>query len=114
MAVGKCLTGRFKRIWAMASLPHREVGEHGTAFANSGYPMHITRNAMRPDHSAADYSVSHAAIPLAPPTLADGRAQSQPQPLARITFCFAWLFGLEPFLLGGASEQSPSGMDRRI
>jgi hypothetical protein len=98
----------------VVSLPHREQEEHGTVIAESGYPMHITRNAMRPDHSATDYSVSHAAIPLAPPTLGDSHAQSQPQPLARITFCFAWLFGLEPFLLGGASEQSPSGMDRRI
>ncbi|MGA7779215.1 MAG: hypothetical protein WCA85_16110 [Paraburkholderia sp.] len=69
---------------------------------------------MRPDHSTADYPVPTAAIPLATPTLGDddGQSQSQPRPLTRITFCFAWLFGLEPFLLGGTNEQSPSGIDR--
>ena len=71
---------------------------------------------MRPDHSTADYPVQPSAIPLATPTLGDGNglAQIPRQPLARITFCFAWLFGLEPFLTGGASEQSSSGIDRRM
>jgi hypothetical protein len=27
--------------------------------------------------------------------------------LARVTFCFAWLFGLEPFLAGPADAESP-------
>jgi hypothetical protein len=85
---------------------------------------------MRPDHTAADFSTdfsadfatdfatdfsgSGSALPLSPPVAGDGDAAPDlPRPLTRITFCFAWLFGLEPFLLGGTNEQSRSGVDRR-
>jgi hypothetical protein len=61
-------------------------------FAKSDYPMHITRTAMRPDHTTAHY---------APP--------GEAFPLTRVTFCFAGLFGLEPFLAGGTITQSRSG-----
>jgi hypothetical protein len=75
---------------------------------------------MRSDHTAAEYSASRSAMPLASSTLgdsdgdSDSLAQNQPRPLARITFCFAWLFGLEPFLMDGTSEQSPPGMDHGL
>jgi hypothetical protein len=78
---------------------------------------------MRSDHSAAEYSTDYSspgsAIPLSPPTLGDdddsgALALGQSRPLARITFCFAWLFGLEAFLSSGTNEQSPSGIDRRM
>lgn len=70
---------------------------------------------MRPDHTAVDFSTPHSAMPLPTPTLIDGDGleESQPRPLTRITFCFAWLFGLEPFLLGGTNEAPSSGMKRR-
>jgi hypothetical protein len=61
---------------------------------------------MRPDHSTTPYSASRPAMPLAAPILDDGNLPNQPRPLARMTFYFAWLFGLEPFLLGGIGEQS--------
>jgi hypothetical protein len=74
---------------------------------------------MRPDQTTADFSAdfsrSGSAIPLTPPALGDddGAKQDRQRPLTRITFCFAWLFGLEPFLLGATNEQSPSGANRR-
>ncbi|WP_259295161.1 hypothetical protein [Paraburkholderia sp. DHOC27] len=74
---------------------------------------------MRPDHTA-DYTASPSLLPLAPPTLDidasvdGGHAQTPARPLARITFCFAWLFGLEAFLSAGATDELPSRMDRGI
>jgi hypothetical protein len=74
---------------------------------------------MRPDQTTADFSAdfsgSGSAIPLPPPVLGDddGVEQDRQRPLTRITFCFAWLFGLEPFLLGGTNEQPVPGARRK-
>jgi hypothetical protein len=78
-------------------------------FAKSDYPMHITRTAMRPDHTTAHYAPPGEAFPLVSPTTGDDDPQSKHSPLTRVTFCFAWLFGLEPFLAGGTITQSRSG-----
>lgn len=67
---------------------------------------------MRPDHTATEYAQTSSllATPL------EGAGESMPQPqistLARVTFCFAWLFGLEPFLTGLGDEPPHSRLDR--
>jgi hypothetical protein len=64
---------------------------------------------MRPDHTTAHYAPPGEAFPLVSPTAGDDDPQSKHSPLTRVTFCFAWLFGLEPFLAGGTITQSRSG-----
>jgi hypothetical protein len=68
---------------------------------------------MRPDHTATEFVQTQPllATPL------EGGGESAPQrqrvsALARITFCFAWLFGLEPFLTGSGDETPRSRLDR--
>ena len=64
---------------------------------------------MRNDHTATQLSdpPTLLATPLgsdtadAPMPLPDG----SPGLLARVAFCFAWLFGLEPFLSGSADGE---------
>lgn len=68
---------------------------------------------MRPDHTIAEYSASHSALPVVSPETTDDESPDARRPLARVTFCFAWLFGLEPFLTGGAGETQRPGTDRR-
>lgn len=66
---------------------------------------------MQPDHIATDFAVREPALatPLAP---AEAPLESQPRSsvFTRMTFCFAWLFGLEPFLT--APDASHSRLDR--
>ena len=76
--------------------------------------MDITRNAMRPDHTTVDYAPPGEVFPVASPSLGEDDPQPQLGPLTRMTFCFAWLFGLEPFLAGGAATQSSSEPDSRL
>jgi hypothetical protein len=75
--------------------------------------MHITRTAMRPDHTTANYAPPGEAFPLVSPTTGDDDPQPKHGPLTRVTFCFAWLFGLEPFLAGATITQSRSGSGDR-
>ncbi len=69
---------------------------------------------MRPDHTATDF-VPHPALLASPSDAVDDESEPTRQVSAftRATFCFAWLFGLEPFLTGAASEASrPVGQRR--
>ncbi|MFM0171387.1 hypothetical protein [Paraburkholderia sediminicola] len=67
---------------------------------------------MRPDHTATEFVQTQPllATPL------EGGGESAPRrqisTLARVTFCFAWLFGLEPFLTGSGDETPRSRLDR--
>jgi hypothetical protein len=67
---------------------------------------------MRPDHTAHDFAQPQPLLA----TQIDGADTSQLQrPLnafARVTFCFAWLFGLEPFLMGSTEEVTRSRFNR--
>jgi hypothetical protein len=67
---------------------------------------------MRSDHTATE-----VATPQPPPTAPlDGAGESvshrEIRALARVTFCFAWLFGLEPFLTGAADDVARSKFGR--
>jgi hypothetical protein len=68
---------------------------------------------MRSDHTATEM-----APPPAPPgrpldNAGDGVSQKPVRGLARVVFCFAWLFGLDPFLTGAADNKPRSKRDRR-
>ena len=67
---------------------------------------------MRPDHTATELAQPHAR-PAAP---LDGAGESVPQRrvrvLTRVTFCFAWLLGLEPFLTEATDDARRSRLDR--
>jgi hypothetical protein len=69
---------------------------------------------MRPDHTAADYAPPGEAFPVASPNVGEDGPRAQRSPLTRMTFCFAWLFGLEPFLAGGTAAQSGSEPESRL
>lgn len=74
--------------------------------------LSITRTAMHPDHTATEF----AQTPSLLATPLEGAGESTPQrqigALARVTFCFAWLFGLEPFLTGAVGEMPLSRANR--
>ncbi len=72
----------------------------------------ITRTTMRPDHTATEFAQTPSL--LATPLESGGETlpQRQINAFARVTFCFAWLFGLEPFLTGSADERPHSRLDR--
>ncbi|MCC8396710.1 hypothetical protein LJ656_29385 [Paraburkholderia sp. MMS20-SJTR3] len=66
---------------------------------------------MRSDHTTADLtepqpapgpSLENAAAPLSRPPM---------RMLTRVAFCFAWLFGLEPFLSAASEDSSGSKRD---
>jgi hypothetical protein len=67
---------------------------------------------MRTDQTIAEL-VQPQALPGAP--LGDTN-QDLPQPpvraLTRVAFCFAWLFGLEPFLTAPPDDVANSRLDR--
>jgi hypothetical protein len=68
---------------------------------------------MRPNHTIANYAASRSGPPVTPPELAGEAQPVPPRPLTRVTFCFAWLFGLEPFLTGSTAEPPRPDSDRR-
>ena len=68
---------------------------------------------MRPDQTATEFSQHQPLLVTPLPDLMERAPQRQLGLLARVTFCFAWLFGLEPFLTGAADERSPAAVDRR-
>ncbi|MGF6724359.1 hypothetical protein P3T43_003727 [Paraburkholderia sp. GAS41] len=59
---------------------------------------------MRPDHTVVDYASSGETFSVTPLQSGDGDPESQRGMLTRMTFCFAWLFGLEAFLAANAAE----------
>lgn len=67
---------------------------------------------MRPDHTATEFvqTPSLLATPLESAT--ESVPHRQINAFARVTFCFAWLFGLEPFLTGAGDEALGSRRDR--
>jgi hypothetical protein len=67
---------------------------------------------MRSDHAATELPQSQ--LPLVAPLDDAGESVSRPQvrARARFTFCFAWLFGLEPFLTGSASDAPHARLER--
>ncbi|CAD6552115.1 hypothetical protein [Paraburkholderia metrosideri] len=67
---------------------------------------------MRPDHTAAEFAQPQTmlATPLDAPN--EIAPQKPMRALTRVTFCFAWLFGLEPFLTGSADETLRSSSER--
>lgn len=69
---------------------------------------------MRSDHTAAEFAQPQPQSVLSTPLqAADEIATQAPmRMLTRATFCFAWLFGLEPFLTGYADDASRSKIDR--
>ncbi|MGF6572323.1 hypothetical protein SAMN05443245_3456 [Paraburkholderia fungorum] len=69
---------------------------------------------MRSDHTAAEFAQPQPQPVLATPLQAADEITSQ-EPmrlLTRVTFCFAWLFGLEAFLTGYADDAPRSTLDR--
>ncbi|MGF6774787.1 hypothetical protein P3T18_007308 [Paraburkholderia sp. GAS199] len=71
---------------------------------------------MRPNHTATDFAadfVSPSPL-LATPAdaVADTELPQRTSAFTRMTFCFAWLFGLEPFLTGTSNEMPRSSFDR--
>jgi len=66
---------------------------------------------MRSDHTADEFTQPHA-LPGAPlDDAADDAWRPPVRALARATFCFAWLFGLEAFLM--TSPDDATRLDRR-
>ncbi|MEX3638001.1 hypothetical protein [Paraburkholderia sp. BR14320] len=70
---------------------------------------------MRTDHSAAEL-IPPQPLPAASPASLDDANEDPPQPsvraLTRVAFCFAWLFGLEPFLTASSDEVGDSRFER--
>lgn len=67
---------------------------------------------MRSDHTAAEFAQPQPVL-LTPLTAADESVPQKPmRALTRVTFCFAWLFGLEPFLTGTTDDTPNSRLDR--
>ena len=66
---------------------------------------------MRPNHTATDFAPPQPLL-ATPMDATDEAAPSRhASAFTRATFCFAWLFGLEPFLTGSANEASRSSAD---
>ncbi|MFM0646454.1 hypothetical protein PQR14_19190 [Paraburkholderia bryophila] len=66
---------------------------------------------MRPDHTVTEFVPPQ---PLLASSVEDGgeaMPRRQISALARATFCFAWLFGLEAFLSASADEVPRARLD---
>lgn len=70
---------------------------------------------MRPDHTAAEFAQPQPQPVLASSldTVDDIAPQKPLRALTRVTFCFAWLFGLEAFLASSIDDVSRAGPDHR-
>lgn len=86
----------------------------GTRVAKAPRPDKINNTAaMRHNQTATDFSQPESML-AAPLSGVVERARRRPLSLlARITFCFAWLFGLEPFLIGTADNRPARADDPR-
>ncbi|CAB3806881.1 hypothetical protein LMG28614_06488 [Paraburkholderia ultramafica] len=61
---------------------------------------------MRSDHTAAELTQAQAPPAMPLDNARESVSKRQVRALARVTFCFAWLFGLEPFLTGPPDDES--------
>lgn len=63
-----------------------------------------------------DQTAAELAQPQALPGALDDASEDPPQPpmrpLTRVALCFAWLFGLEPFLAASPDDAVDSRRDR--
>jgi hypothetical protein len=71
-------------------------------------------NDMRPHHTVTEFCQNQPllATPIANAGAGERTRRRPPRVLAHVTFCFAWLFGLEPFLTGASDDESRAGFDR--
>ncbi|RKT20687.1 hypothetical protein B0G69_4008 [Paraburkholderia sp. RAU2J] len=63
---------------------------------------------MRSDHTATDLAPAQRPLAMPLDDAGDNAPRRHVSAFARVTFCFAWLFGLEPFLTGPADVESRS------
>lgn len=66
---------------------------------------------MRHNHTATEFVQTPSLLATPLEDVGESAPQRQISALARVTFCFAWLFGLEPFLTGGGGESVDSRSD---
>ena len=66
---------------------------------------------MRSDHTATELAPPPAPLTMPLDDAGESVSQRPIRVLTRVTFCFAWLFGLEPFLTGPADGESRSKLD---
>jgi hypothetical protein len=66
---------------------------------------------MQPDHTATEFAQPQPLLSTSVDGSESGVPQRPVRALTRITFCFAWLFGLEPFLTGSADDAPRSKPD---
>ncbi|MFL9965762.1 hypothetical protein PQR02_33015 [Paraburkholderia sediminicola] len=59
---------------------------------------------MRSDHTGAELAPPQSPLAAAIDDAGESVSPKEIRALARVTFSFAWLFGLEPFLTGAADE----------
>jgi hypothetical protein len=67
---------------------------------------------MRSDHTATELAPPQPPLPTSLDAAGEGASRRQIGTLARVTFCFAWLFGLEPFLTNPTDSESRAKLDR--
>ncbi|WP_168791776.1 hypothetical protein [Paraburkholderia aromaticivorans] len=68
---------------------------------------------MRPDHTATEFVQTQPLLPTPLESDCGSAPERHTNALACVTFCFAWLFGLEPFLTGATGEMPRSRLDRQ-
>lgn len=67
---------------------------------------------MRPDHTATEFAQTPSLLATPLEGVGENVPQRQINAFARVTFCFAWLFGLEPFLTGAVDQTRRARPDR--
>lgn len=67
---------------------------------------------MRPDHTATDFAVHETVLATSLDVAEAHEPQRPSSAFTRMTFCFAWLFGLEPFLTAPETDAPRSRIDR--
>lgn len=67
---------------------------------------------MQPDHTATEFAQPQSLLSASLDSQEESPPQAPIRALTRITFCFAWLFGLEPFLTGLTDDAPNSKLDR--
>ncbi|PQV46421.1 hypothetical protein [Paraburkholderia sp. BL21I4N1] len=67
---------------------------------------------MRPDHTVTEFVPPQSLLASSVEDGGEAVPRRQISVLTRATFCFAWLFGLEPFLSASADEVPRSRLDR--
>lgn len=67
---------------------------------------------MRPDHTATELATPQRPLAASLDHVGERAPHREIRALERVTFCFAWLFGLEPFLTGPADDVPRSKLGR--